>query len=816
MKMYLPALCMFTMALGAWGADSTSLDLSKAVVVIGKSTETPLAKAGEMLLQEIESRTGVVLVQAESLAAATGPAIVVGTDEVVPAGMPSPPSGLTVPNKPEGFAVWVDTTKRPAPTVCLLGHDNRGAIFAAGRLLRQLHMGAGKVTVDPALRIATSPTYPIRIQQIGYRAAANSYDAWDPKQFEQYCREMFIFGSNGIELIPALEPPGSDTVKEAASEDSVHMKLSRWDMSRRMSDVIGSYGMQVWIWLALPEDVTKPGVEEQALARRATLFKELPNLDGVFIPGGDPGDTAPEVLMPFLAKLSAVLRESHPKAAIWVSNQGFEAEANNTFFNYLNKENTDWLGGIVFGPWAKTSLREMRERTPKKVAIRDYPDITHSVRCQYPVPEWDRAFAHTLGRECVNPRPVAMAHIHGLTAPNTVGFGSYSDGVNDDVNKTLWASLGWDPKVDVKEVLRDYGRFFISDTFTDDVAEGLLNLEQAWKGPLIKNDIIAKNFDHWRAMEKKADEKLLKKNWRFQHGLLRAYYDQYVKCRLIEDIKREEKAMKALESASLVNIGSAIANARVALVKSYENPQIAECRARLESLGRSLFDSVGMQLDVANYHASGKERGAVLEYLDTPLNNKDWLLAQFKTILDTPPVAALKQVQTILKWEDPGPGGFYDDLGNAQKQPHLVRQGTWAEDPGSYTVPIEEFNDPKAPEPPGNKKDDGADKPEYWRLSWQDQEQTLFGMPLQMKYEGLDKTAQYILRVTYAGRFKAVMKLVANGDIEIHSDFKQPTPIAPIEFEIPKPATAKGTLFLEWKLIEGRGCQVAEVWLIKK
>ena len=799
MKTVLVSFCVFAMTLAAWGADSIPLDLSKAAVVIGKSTESPLAKAGEVLQQEIASRTDLQLVKAETLAEVTGPAIVVGAEGAIPAGMPSPPSGLAVPNKPEGYALWVDTTSRKAPTVCLLGHDGRGAVFAAGSFLRKAHLAPGKVSIDPAYRIATAPAYPIRLQQIGYRSAANSYDAWDPKQFEQYCREMFIFGSNGIELIPALEPPGMETIKEDATEDSVHMKLSRWDMTRRMSGVIGSYGMAVWIWLPLSEDVTKPGEEEKALARRATLFKELPSLDGVFIPGGDPGDTAPEVLMPFLAKLSAVLHESHPKAAIWVSNQGFEPAANDTFFNYLSKENTDWLGGVIFGPWAKTSLREMRERTPKKIAIRDYPDITHSVRCQYPVPEWDRAFAHTLGRECVNPRPIAESHIHALTAPNTVGFGSYSDGVNDDINKTLWSSLAWDPKTDIKEILRDYGRFFINDAFTEDVASGIMSFEQAWKGPLLTNEIVAKNFDHWRAMEKKADEKLLKKNWRFQHGLLRAYYDRYVQLRLIEDTKREEQALKALEGASLVEIGSAIASARVALVKSYENPQIAECRARLESLGRTLFDSVGMQLDVANYHASGKERGAVLEYLDRPLNNKNWLLAQFKTILEAPPVAALKQIQSIVKWEDPGPGGFYDDLGNAQKQPHLVRQGTWADDPGSYTVPIEEFNET-----------DNA------RLSWEDQEQTQFGTPLQMKYEGLDKTAQYKLRVTYAGRFKAVMKLVANGDIEIHGDLKQPSPIAPMEFDIPQKATAKGVLSLEWQLSGGRGCQVAEVWLIKK
>ena len=50
--------------------------------------------------------------------------------------------------------------------------------------------------------IATAPAYPIRGHQLGYRAQANSYDAWDAAQFEQYIRELTFFGANSIEGIP--------------------------------------------------------------------------------------------------------------------------------------------------------------------------------------------------------------------------------------------------------------------------------------------------------------------------------------------------------------------------------------------------------------------------------------------------------------------------------------------------------------------------------------------------------------------------------------------------------------------------------------
>jgi hypothetical protein len=34
-----------------------------------------------------------------------------------------------------------------------------------------------------------------------------------------------------------------------------------------------------------------------------------------------------------------------------------------------------------------------------------------------------------------------------------------------------------------------------------------------------------------------------------------------------------------------------------------------------------------------------------------------------------------------------------------------------------------------------------------------------------------------------------------------------------MEFSIPREATSDGVLDLQWDLVKGRGCQVAEVWL---
>ena len=45
----------------------------------------------------------------------------------------------------------------------------------------------------------------------------------------------------------------------------------------------------------------------------ANVFSQLPRVDAIFVPGGDPGDTDPRVLLPFLEKQTANLRRFHPK-----------------------------------------------------------------------------------------------------------------------------------------------------------------------------------------------------------------------------------------------------------------------------------------------------------------------------------------------------------------------------------------------------------------------------------------------------------------------------------------------------------------------
>src|SRR5438552_578862 len=175
-----------------------------------------------------------------------------------------------------------------------------------------------------------------------------------------------------------------------------------------------------------------------------------------------------------------------------------------------------------------------------------------------------RASRLTDGRWVCTPRPVQTARMFGYGRASTVGFITYSEGCHDDVNKMVWSALGWDEKADVKEVLRQYGRYFIGPALGDRFADGLLALEKNWDGAVLDNAGIDETLKHFQAMERDAGprEKL---NWRYQQALYRAYYDAFVRARLKHETAALDAALAKLREAKTAGATKAIADAEAIL-----------------------------------------------------------------------------------------------------------------------------------------------------------------------------------------------------------------------------------------------------------
>jgi hypothetical protein len=755
-----------------------AIDLKNATVVVSSNAPSPERKAAAMLQDEIEKRTRIRLPVAEK-PPGSGTAILLGQ---------SRERSLVQ----DGFRIETQSN-----TIAVTGNDPRGTLFGAGALLRQLRMERDVLEAPDDLKIASAPRYALRGHQLGYRPKTNSYDGWSVPMWEQYIRDLVVFGANAIELIP----PRSD---DAA--DSPHFPLPPMQMMIEMSRLANDYGLDVWIWYpAMDRDYSDPNTVESALREWGDVFRQLPRVDAVFVPGGDPGHTQPRVLMSLLEKQTANLRRYHPKAQMWMSPQSFNRAWMDEFLGILKHDEPGWLAGVVFGPQVRMSLPELRAAVPKRYPIRHYPDITHSRQAQYPVPDWDLAYAVTEAREVINPRPMDEVAIFRLLAPYTIGSITYSEGCNDDLNKMLWSALGWNPDANVLDILRDYARYFIGYRQAESFAQGLLGLERNWRGPLGVNQSVYETLAQFQRMEREASPAILT-NWRFQQSLYRAYYDAYTRARLLQEAQAEQRAMSELRNAKSVGSLAAMSRAEEQIGQIAVGAPASEWRARVFELGEALFQSIRMQLSVPRYKAISVDRGANLDTIDVPLNNRMWLkrnLADLRLKDDEP--ERLQGLDRILNWEDPGPGGFYDDLGNPARQPHLVRGKDYATDPAFLESPLTGF----------------SYRAES-RSSWWTHAESLNEAPLRMRYQGLDRSARYRIRVVYGGDSPNVkIRLVANGSLEIHPLIAKPSRVVPVEFDLPQEATQGGELNLSWFREpglggNGRGCQVSEVWLIRK
>ena len=773
------ALCSLLLGPGRAGAVDL-VDLSTATIVVRPDPRPQGEKmAAQVLQEELEQRLGVRLPVSTTWPRDASTVIVIA-------------SGLQSGVGAEGFHLAVDRTG-DRTVVRVTGVDGRGTLFGVGHLLRQLRWTPGRagglasgLPVD--LDVTSAPAYAIRGHQLGYRQHSNTYDAWDEAAYDRYIRELALFGANSIENIPLQDP-----------RVSPHFRVPRDEMNVAISRVCARYDLDYWIWTPADFDLADTARRAETLDTLEALFAKMPRLDAIFVPGGDPGHNAASLVLPYLADLGARVRKHHPRAKVWLSLQWFPAPQVDWIYEQINATALPWLGGLVAGP-SSPPLAETRARLHPRYRLRDYPDVTHTVRAQYVVPDWDPAFNLTLGREPINPRPVFYADLHDRIASHTDGFISYSDGVNDDVNKAIWSRKGWAPESGAREILIEYARLFFGELVAERAADGLLALEKNWEGPLATNGTVDGTLATWQRLE--AEVPALQGQWRWQQALLRAYYDAYTRHRLLRETDIEQRANAVMLAARSTGAAAAATRVRALLAEAdLPGPQEA-WRRRITDLGAALFSSIGMQLDTPTYKASGTERGAVLDFLHYPLNNRWWLEDELVRVLALPDEPArVAALEALARWESPGPGSFYDDLGHVGRSPHVRK----ARVSGANPPELED-----GPTPHFTWENDGRSRQ---RLSWQ----VSLRWPIALVYEQVDPAAEYLVRLNGNGD----VRLRING-VPVQARHASTTLGDPKEYVVPADAVRSRRIVLTFDDIDEsdrnwrQHSRLHEAWLVKR
>ena len=288
------------------------------------------------------------------------------------------------------------------PGVLLTARSKLGLSIASGRLLRELRVDrdAGAL-VPPQLAILIDP--PPWAAWRGHQFT--DWGFWmSDAAFEQFVRELIVFGTNRIELAHInLGPP-------PARDDSAALA--------RMSRVADKYGLPVSLY-----NVPWPSERTEA------AFGAMVRIDDLF---GENGESYGGRQL--LQGAAAALRRHHPAARVWHDPGAKNASEMAEWAAFLDLTTTRaWLDGVVYGPGILGGAIDFLSRLPPGYSVRFYPDICHTLTCMLPVPNWHFAWAFTAGRHFVNPLPRHQADIirtlqNSSFTGYSVGFGAYSEG----------------------------------------------------------------------------------------------------------------------------------------------------------------------------------------------------------------------------------------------------------------------------------------------------------------------------------------------------------------------------------------------------
>ena len=154
------------------------LDLSRAVVVVPQSLREPERNAVGLLVDDVARKPGIRWKVLEQCPGDGCPVLAVGPVASAPAF--AGPFARTMaeergPEPAEGYRI---RTAAAGPEVLVAGNDTRGVLFGVGRLLRDLWTAHDHVLLPWGFQVETSPSYPLRGHQLGYRPKTNSYDGW--------------------------------------------------------------------------------------------------------------------------------------------------------------------------------------------------------------------------------------------------------------------------------------------------------------------------------------------------------------------------------------------------------------------------------------------------------------------------------------------------------------------------------------------------------------------------------------------------------------------------------------------------------------
>jgi hypothetical protein len=541
------------------------ITFSGPVSIVVPVTQTIVESSAAKVLRDTLLRRGIAPVQIvssypNSIASRTGISIYLGVDA----------NAEGMPSASEAFLVRVTEFAHTPPAASIIGSDSNGLLYGIGRFLRELSWpGNGRFSC-PALAIADAPDARIRGWCLANHPQTTSYDKWELSDWDEYLREAALWGVNTLVVYPmhASRWKGVNpwSVPPQWESDTVREEWQRqWAIQKVVPLLARDYRMKYGIWnpvndifplqhrtlreqghsLSRNEDKDRgpllcnrfdyvcPSIPEsrQAITElRRHVFSELAHVDFIFLPSGDDGgcpcpECAPwaKTYIELVEEQSDLVREYHPNAELWVSNQKLPSNETTILLDYLRGPtrpahltafcNGPFSGGKEF---ADTGLSQVAAALEGVCDVVLYPDTTHMTRCQFPIPDVDPEIVRLFRRED-GPfaRPNGYRHIFAENAAYSVGSILYSEGIHDAMNKVLWAQWEWDREKSTAAAVQDYCRWYFGEETLGQITAAVFQKERNWSLPVAGNAGIGDVCEAIASADKKIPDILRQGNWRW-------------------------------------------------------------------------------------------------------------------------------------------------------------------------------------------------------------------------------------------------------------------------------------------------------------
>ena len=186
--------------------------------------------------------------------------------------------------------------------------------------------------------------------------------------WEQYIRDLAVFGTNAIELIPPRSDDAADSPHFPLPPMRMMIEMSR--LRRRLRpgrlDLVSGDGQR--LLRSRDGRVRAEGMGRSvpaAAAHRCGLrARRRSRPHRAEVPDGAARESRPKCC-------TGIIR----KAQMWVSPQSFNQDWMDEFLGDPEDQQPAWLSGVVFGPQVRMSLPELRAAVP--AAISDSPLSRH-------------------------------------------------------------------------------------------------------------------------------------------------------------------------------------------------------------------------------------------------------------------------------------------------------------------------------------------------------------------------------------------------------------------------------------------------------